>query len=101
MVFIGIDKQGPKSWVEGWISLYGWSFPVGINDSENKIYQTYENSEFAYDRIYVIGPDRVITLEAANLDTSDFPRIDQAIITALGMVPVLPLTWSGIKSLYH
>ena len=101
VVFIGIDKQGPKSTVEGWIEAFGWTFPVGINDQENKIFVRYENSEFAYDRLYVIGRDRVISLEERLLRTSDFPRINEAILTAVGPVPVQPVTWSRIKAFYQ
>ena len=100
MVFIGIDKQGPKSTVEGWIDSYGWTFPVGINNQENTIFLRYENSEFAYDRLYVIGGDRVISYEERLLSTSDFPRINEAILAAFETVPVWPVTWSRIKALY-
>lgn len=100
VVFIGIDYgvANSRSTVEAWIQSYEWTFAVGINDQENAVYTSYG---WGYDTFFVIDGNRVVTfIEGYGNSSADFPRIRQAIDSALGSVPVEPATWGRIKNLY-
>ena len=102
--FIGIDYglANSRTIVEAWIQNYGWTFSVGINDLENEIYKNYGFPSGGYDTFFVIDGDRVVTfIEGYGNSSADFPRLRQAINSALGSVPVEPTTWGKIKSLYR
>lgn len=98
---IGVEYAGPESLVESWLDTYGWTFPVAVNDGDNRIYQEYGFATGGYDTFFIIRPDGVVQhVEGYPNSTADFPRIKQALETAAATVPVEPLTWGRIKSLY-
>jgi alkyl hydroperoxide reductase subunit AhpC len=102
--FIAIDYglTNTRAEIERWIADYGWTFPVGINDSENEIYLKYGFLDRGYDTFFVINRNRIITfIEDYGNSTADFPRIKQAIDAALTTLPVEPATWGRIKRLYQ
>lgn len=104
VAFIGIDYglSNTRSTVEAWIQNYGWTFAVGINDQENEIYKTYGFVSGGYDTFFVIDANRMVTfIEGYGNSSADFPRIRQAIDSALGSVPVEPVTWGSLKNLYR
>lgn len=103
VAFIGIDYglANSRTTVEAWIQSYEWTFAVGINDEENEVYKSYGFSSGGYDTFFVIDGNRVVTfIEGYGNSSADFPRIRQAIDSALGSVPVEPATWGRIKNLY-
>ena len=99
---IGVEYGSTRSLVENWLVTYGWTFPVGINDGENRIYINYGFPSAGYDTFFVIDAGRKITtiLGYPN-STSDLPRVQEAIDAALLTVPVLPTTWGGLKRFYR
>lgn len=101
VTFIAIERSGPVATVENWIDSFGWTFPVGINSSQNEIFLNYEGTNSGYDTFYVIDPDgRLVYRDPKPNYTSDFPRLAQAIDAALTPTPVRSLTWGRIKNLY-
>jgi len=102
--FVGIDYGllNTRVTVGQWIANYSWTFPVGINDSENEIYMKYGFLDLGYDTFFVIDGNRIVTfIEGYGNSTADFPRIKQAINAALSTLPVEPATWGRIKRLYQ
>ena len=98
---IGVEYGSTKSLVENWLVTYGWTFPVGINNGDNRVYFNYGFPSSGYDTFFVIdAQQKITTIMGYPNSTSDLPRVQQAIDAALLTVPVRPTTWGRLKRLY-
>jgi hypothetical protein len=101
IVAIEYGASSTLSLIQSWIASYGWTFPVGVNNQDNRIYNLYGFDQFGYDTFFVIDAQGTVTLiEGYGNSTADFPRLEKAIDDALATVPVRPATWGRIKRLY-